>query len=93
MIYFIRQLAQPAVRAGIFAAAILAVFSLVSVPNVIANTAGVESVSGLMVFFLSAFVETEFFVQVAVLIAGAIAAWAAVDTIKNIVSQENTQTA
>lgn len=93
MVYVMRQIGQPMVRTGLFAAALVLILSFVSVPHVIANISGVGSVTGLAAFFLSAFLKTEFFVQIAVLIAGLVAVGAIIDTIKNLASAGNTQIA
>lgn len=92
-VYFARQIGQPVVRAFVFLAALLSSLSFVSVPQVIANTSGVESMAGLMTFMLSAFLETEFFVQAAILIAGSVVVWTAFDLLKSLSTGKNTQTA
>ncbi|MEK9177364.1 MAG: hypothetical protein AAB923_03645 [Patescibacteria group bacterium] len=81
-IYAIRQIAQPTVRAILFLSACLAVTSLVSVQNVIANVAGMSSVSRVTDFFLSAFAQAELFVQAPLVLAALILIWSAVDLVR-----------
>jgi len=79
LMYFFRQIGQPAIRTGIFAVAALTALSFVSVPHVIANVAHVNTVTGVIAFFVSAFLKTEFFVQFALVVTGLIGVWSVAD--------------
>jgi hypothetical protein len=81
-VYAIRQIAKPTVRAVVFLSACLAVTSIVSVKHVIANVMGMPSVSRVADFFLSAFVQTEFVVQTAVVLAALVLIWSVIDLIR-----------
>lgn len=82
-LYILREVSAPLVRAVIFLSAIVAATPWVSVPNVITNMTKV-TVSGITPFFTSAFLETEFFVQGAALLALFIIVWTLVDVVKGI---------
>jgi hypothetical protein len=69
-VYAIRQIAKPTVT------------SIVSVKHVIANVMGMPSVSRVADFFLSAFVQTEFVVQTAVVLAALVLIWSVIDLIR-----------
>jgi len=81
-IFAMRQIAKPTVRAIVFLSACLAVTSVVSVQNVIANVMGISSATRLTEFFFSAFAQTEFFVQSALTLATMVALWSVVDFIR-----------
>ena len=82
-IHLVRQIAKPAVRAIVFLAACLAITSLVSVRNVIANVSRMSGIAHIANFFLSAFVRTEFFVQAALIVALIVVVWSAVDLVRS----------
>lgn len=88
LIYVIRQIGQPVIRASIFAVTLLAPLSFVSLPHVIENVGSVSTVAGVIAFFVSAFLKTELFVQFSLIIAGIVIVWSASDLFtKNIASQ------
>jgi hypothetical protein len=83
-LFTLRQVGQPMVRATMFVSACLAVLPLVSVPHVIANIMKVTNLAGVTPFLLSAFMKTEFFVQLAFLLAGFILVWSVLDLVKGV---------
>lgn len=88
LIYVIRQIGQPVIRASIFAVTLLAPLSFVSLPHVIENVGSVSTVAGVIAFFVSAFLKTELFVQLSLVLAGIVIVWSASDLLtKNIASQ------
>lgn len=84
LIYVIRQIGQPVIRASIFAVTLLAPLSFVSLPHVIENVGSVSTVAGVIAFFVSAFLKTELFVQFTLSLAGLVAVWSVVDITKRL---------
>lgn len=82
MVYALRQVTRPVVRAALVMTLIVASLSFVSVSNIIMNIGSVASLSGFITFIASAFLETEFFVQFAALGVAAIGLWSIVDMMK-----------
>ena len=91
-VYIMRQVGQPIVRAVLFTAVFLSALSFVSVPHVFTNAAQVDSITGLIAFFISAFLKTEFFVQVAAFLASAVILWSVSDMLKHLSTQKQVQT-
>ncbi len=83
-VYVTRLIARPAMRIAALGALYFAVASTVSVPHVIANVTHVSGVSGLLTFTLSALLNTQSFVQLAVLVASLIIVWTLADIAKNV---------
>lgn len=79
--YWRRQLARPALRIGVSGLILVGIASSVSVTHVVTNILGVSSIEGLVVFALSAYKNTSFFVQFLSLGAIGIAVWSLADLV------------